>query len=182
MERLVHPIAPLYDAESRILILGTFPSPKSREARFFYGHPQNIFWQVLPRVLGSDAVLQSVAERAEFAHAHHVALWDVIAEVEIKGADDASIRMIRANRFRPMLEGSKIRAIFTTGKKATELFNRHCASEAGMHSIYLPSTSPANRAQQGRPEFFELWSQVRAELEVRDVQGDVHLRKGLDEG
>lgn len=165
MERLLHPIKPLYDSQSRVLILGTFPSPKSRESNFFYGHPQNLFWKILPRVLGyGDLNLKNVDEKADFAHKNHIALWDVIAEVEIKGAEDATLKMIKANSFRPIVETSEIHTIFTTGKKGTDLFNKHCSSEAGMESIYLPSTSPANRAQQARPEFMEMWSQLEKAL------------------
>ena len=91
MDRLSHPFPPLYDAESRILILGSFPSVKSREAMFFYGHPQNRFWRVVSTVLGCDCP-RTIEEKRQMLHAHHIALWDAIASCEITGSSDSSIR------------------------------------------------------------------------------------------
>ena len=88
MDRLSHPFPPLYDAESRILILGSFPSVKSREAMFFYGHPQNRFWRVVSTVLGCDCP-RTIEEKQQMLHAHHIALWDAIASCEITGSSDA---------------------------------------------------------------------------------------------
>ena len=91
MDRLSHPFPPLYDAESRILILGSFPSVKSREAMFFYGHPQNRFWRVVSTVLGCDCP-RMIEEKQQMLHAHHIALWDAIVSCEITGSSDSSIR------------------------------------------------------------------------------------------
>lgn len=173
--RLTHPWPPTCDASSRVLILGAFPSPKSREQGFYYGHPQNLFWRVLPEVLGASAQdsasvapgackdpAELVAARRAFVLRHHIALWDVIASCEIKGAADSSIRDPKPNEFAPLLARTRITTIFTTGRTATRIFNDLAAKEAGMQAIYLPSTSPANRATQSKPEFLRAWRQVAA--------------------
>jgi hypoxanthine-DNA glycosylase len=164
MNILVHPLEPISDARSKILILGTFPSPKSREARFFYAHPQNCFWTVLAFVLGEEAPSPDPASKTAFLLRNRVALWDVIHSCAIEGASDSSIRNPVFNKFRPLIEASEITTIFTTGKKATQLFNEHCSDEAGMQAVYLPSTSPANRAYQSRPAFTEHWMRVHEAL------------------
>jgi len=161
LERLIHPWPATFDADSRVLILGTFPSPKSREFGYPYGHPQNIFWTALARSLGVAAVPPGAggAERQAWLLQNRVALWDVIYSCTIEGASDASIRDPIPNRFAPIIAGSQVQAIFTTGRKATDLFNSLCTAEAGMPAAYLPSTSPANRAAQARPQFWELWAE-----------------------
>jgi hypoxanthine-DNA glycosylase len=164
MEILEHPLGPICDARSGILILGTVPSPKSREARFFYAHPQNCFWGTLALVLGEAPPASDPVSKTAFLLRNRVALWDVIHSCAIDGASDSSIRDPVFNKFRPLIEASEISAIFTTGKKATELFNAHCSGEAGMRAVYLPSTSPANRAYQSRPAFMEHWMRVRDAL------------------
>ena len=163
-EIIIHPWPPLYDERSKILILGTIPSPKSREFGFYYGHPQNIFWKTLAEVLNKPAPGQSVDERRDFALLNRIALWDVLYSCEINGASDLSIRNPVPNQFAPLLSKIKPAAIFTTGKKATELFNKLCAEEAGMTAVYLPSTSPANRAAQVSGEFMARWRLVAEAL------------------
>jgi hypoxanthine-DNA glycosylase len=147
-----------------VLILGTFPSPKSREMGFYYGHPQNVFWATLAAVLGVDEPLRDVRLRKEFLLAHRVALGDVLHACTIEGAADASITNPVPNRFAPILANSEICAVFTTGRTATNLFNRLCADEAGMLAVYLPSTSPANRAAQAKPTFMRQWMKVAPAL------------------
>ncbi|MDR3225253.1 MAG: DNA-deoxyinosine glycosylase [Clostridiales Family XIII bacterium] len=161
MEHIVHPWKPIYNASSRVLILGTIPSPKSREVGFYFGHPQNVFWRALAEAIGTPAPQQDIGAKTAFLLENHVALWDVLHACDIEGASDLSIRNPEPNLFRPMLRASKIRAIFTTGRKATDLFNRLCTEESGFHAIYLPSTSPANRATQAKPTFKEDWAKVR---------------------
>lgn len=114
MEKLDHPIPPVWDASSRILLLGSFPSPKSREQAFFYGHPQNRFWRVLAAVYAAD-LPQSMDEKIAFLHTHHLALWDVIAACRIEGAADSSVRDAVPNDLTPILSGADIAAICTTG-------------------------------------------------------------------
>ncbi|MDR1272662.1 MAG: DNA-deoxyinosine glycosylase [Clostridiales Family XIII bacterium] len=158
--QVTHPWPPVCDGHSRILILGTFPSPKSREAGFYYGHPQNVFWRTLAELLDEPVPDRSRASMDAFLLRNRIALWDVIQSCEIDGASDMSIRNPKPNRFRPLIDRTDIAAIFTTGKKATGLFNRLCAEEAGMEAIYLPSTSPANRALQAKPSFMEQWAHI----------------------
>lgn len=144
-ERIIHTIDPVYDADSVILILGTMPSPKSRAADFFYMHPQNRFWTVLAAVKGEPAP-QGRAERLRFLLRHHIALWDTVASCQIRGAADSSIFEPIANDIRPILETAPIQGIFTTGKKAHEMYERHFLPITGRPDICLPSTSPANQA------------------------------------
>jgi hypoxanthine-DNA glycosylase len=168
--RLTHPLPPLYDERSRVLILGTFPSPKSREMAFFYGHPQNVFWKTLAAVLDQDEPPYEVEARRAFVLKNRIALWDVIHACDIEGSLDMSIRNPVPNRFASILAASQITKIFTTGRTATNLFSRLCAEEAGMPSIYLPSTSPAARAAQKKPDFMEQWSQIADALGAVEPQ------------
>ncbi|MDR3090213.1 MAG: DNA-deoxyinosine glycosylase [Desulfobulbaceae bacterium] len=158
--RLTHPWPPLFNAASEILILGTFPSPKSRQMGFPYGHPQNIFWKTLATALGQPQPAREAAAVQQFALENRIALWDVIHACDIHGASDASIRNPTPNLFTPILRQSAIHAIFATGKTATDLFNKLCAAEAGLPAMYLPSTSPANRASQAKASFMEQWMLV----------------------
>ena len=142
---LNHPIPPVCDGNSRILILGSFPSVKSREQGFFYGHPQNRFWRVLAAVF-CDEVPMTVPERRAFLLRHGVALWDVIAACEIEGSADASIRQTAPNDLRPILEGARIEAVFANGQTAGKLYRRYDEPRLGIPARVLPSTSPANAA------------------------------------
>lgn len=142
-QKIVHPLRPVYDAGSRVLILGTMPSPKSRENGFYYTHPQNRFWRVLAGILGEDTPADN-AGREALARRHHIALWDVLASCEIRGAADGSIQNPVVNDLGEILKKAPIRRIFTTGRKATELYARYLQAQTGRISVYLPSTSPAN--------------------------------------
>ena len=144
-ERIVHPIPPLYDARSRILILGSFPSVKSREAAFFYGHPQNRFWRVIAAVLECPVPV-TVPEKAAMLHAHHIALWDTIASCEIEGSSDSSIRDAAPNDLTPILHAAPIRAVFCNGASSYVHYQKHQAKATGLAAVQLPSTSPANAA------------------------------------
>lgn len=165
ISKIVHPWPPVFDKRSRILILGTIPSPKSREVGFYYGHPQNIFWQTLAGLLNEPVPARDRASKDAFLLRNRIALWDVLHSCEIDGASDMSIRNPKPNLFRPILDKTDIAAIFATGKKATELFNRLCTEEAGMEAEYLPSTSPANRALQTKPAFLDRWERILPYLE-----------------
>lgn len=143
--KITHPIPPLYDSRSRVLILGSFPSVKSREARFFYGHPQNRFWKVTAAVFGC-AVPETVAQKKEFLLSHHLAVWDVIASCEIQGSSDSSIRDVTPNHLNRILGACDIEKIFVNGKTAEKLYNRYCLPVTERAAVYLPSTSPANAA------------------------------------
>ncbi len=155
-QTITHAIPPVWDENSRILILGTMPSPKSREAGFFYMHAQNRFWPVLFRVFGeepayrnNDSYREKVAtERKDFLIRHNIALWDVLAQCQIQGAADSTIQEAKPNDFMKLLGSSKIRRVFCTGKTAFALWQKHCAAlyerRFGITAECLPSTSPAN--------------------------------------
>lgn len=145
MEHITHTIEPVFDVNSRILILGTMPSPKSRETQFYYGHPQNRFWKVLAAVLGEE-VPQTIPGKRELLLGHRIALWDVLAECEITGASDSSIREPVANDLSVILDHAPIQAVFTTGATAWKLYTRLQQPLTGIRAVRLPSTSPANCA------------------------------------
>lgn len=140
---ILHNIPPLYDENSQILILGSFPSVKSREGRFFYDHPQNRFWRVMERLYCVEP-FESREEKAAFARREHIAMWDVIASCEISGSSDASIRNIRPNDIAPILGKTKIDKIFCNGTTSYNLYNRYIRESTGIEAVKLPSTSPAN--------------------------------------
>ena len=142
-ELQIHPIPPLYNERSRVLILGSFPSVKSREAAFFYAHPQNRFWRVLSAVLGEETPVGTEEKRA-LALRHGVALWDVIGRCEIAGSSDASIGAVVPNDLGPILRAADIRAIFCNGGTSYAYYERLLREKTGREAICLPSTSPAN--------------------------------------
>jgi TDG/mug DNA glycosylase family protein len=142
-QQVIHPLAPVFDERSRVLILGTMPSPKSRETGFYYGHPQNRFWRVMAELL-DEPFPASREERLALALRRHFALWDVLASCVIRGADDGSIREPEANNLSAVLSAAPIEAIFTTGTKAAALYRKLCLPKTGVEAIALPSTSAAN--------------------------------------
>jgi len=140
---VTHTVDPIYDVNSKVLILGTMLSPKSREAGFYYSHPQNRFWRTIAEVVGTELPI-TIEEKIHLARANKIAIWDVLASCSITGADDSSIQDIVVNDFTELFATADIQTVFTTGKKATDLFKKHCAAKYGFEPIYLPSTSPAN--------------------------------------
>ena len=138
-EHLNTGLLPVYDSESRILILGSFPSVKSRQSNFYYGHPQNRFWKVLSE-LYHVPLLKTQAEKEAFLLEHHLALWDVISSLDISGSSDASIKNVRVNKLEKILNQANIQHIYTNGKTAYNLFKKYFTYPV----TYLPSTSPAN--------------------------------------
>lgn len=158
---LTHPIPPIYDERSRILILGSFPSQKSREQRFFYGHPQNRFWQVTSRVFG-QATPGTVEEKTRFLLENGIALWDVIASCDITGSSDSSIKNVVPNDLGEILATAAIRRIFVNGKTAEACYRRYLQPAIGREVIYLPSTSPANAAWSVE-RLVTAWSVIRQE-------------------
>ena len=141
--KLDHPFGPLYDENSRVLILGSFPSVRSREQNFFYGHPQNRFWKVVAAVFGQP-VPQTVEEKKLLILDNGLALWDSIASCEITGSSDASIRNVRANDIGVILNSCSIERIYCNGRKSHEMYERYIEPETGRVAVCLPSTSPAN--------------------------------------
>jgi len=141
----IHPFDPIYDEHSRILILGTFPSVKSREMQFYYGHPRNRFWKTLAAILRAP-IPTTVDEKVAFLKTHRIALWDTCASCDIQGSADAAIRHAVPNDLTPILNTADIRAIFCGGKTAGRLYETHIFPLTGIEATVLPSTSPANAA------------------------------------
>lgn len=152
---IIHPISPLYDEKSEILILGTFPSVKSREEGFFYGHPQNRFWRVIARICNAP-VPTSTDEKTKLILDNHIALWDVIHSCEITGSADSSIKNVVPNDIREIIENAPIKRIYVNGKKAESLYKKYIEKEIGIEAICLPSTSPAN-ASWSEDRLYEYW-------------------------
>ena len=149
---------PVYGPDSRTLIVGTWPSPKSREQGFFYGHPQNRFWPLLARLLGAP-VPQSVPEKKALILTHGLALWDTIESCTITGASDASIRDVVPNDIAGLLRKAPIRAVFCNGATAYRIYTKYQQPLTGIPAVRLPSTSPANAAC--RPETLrEVWGEA----------------------
>ena len=163
-ESLRHPFPAIYAPDSRILILGSFPSVKSREQKFFYGHPQNRFWRIMAALLGTD-IPQTTEEKRAFLLAHRIALWDVIASCDIAGSSDASIRNAVPNDLSPILETASVRQIFTNGGTAHRLYRKYIYPLTGREDIVLPSSSPANPARS-LDALIDAWQIVREALEA----------------
>ncbi len=158
MDKVNHNIRPVYDADSKVLVLGSFPSVKSREARFFYGHPQNRFWKVLAAVTGCEVPL-TVADKTSMLLKNHIALWDTIASCEIDGSSDSSIRNAKPNDISVILNAAPIRRIYCNGSKSYELYRKYCEPVTGVKAVKLPSTSPANAAF-GIDRLIEAWKVI----------------------
>ncbi len=155
---LAHPFGPLYDAHSWVLILGSFPSVKSREANFFYGHPQNRFWKVMAYVL-SCPVPVTIEEKRTMLLAHHIALWDSLASCDITGSSDASIKNPVANDLSPIFQAADIQLLCFNGKKSEEIYRKYGKHHYSVARHTLPSTSPAN-AQYRLEQLCEEWSAI----------------------
>ena len=142
-ERITHTFDPVFNSESRILVLGTMPSPKSRELGFYYSHPRNRFWPVLADIFGEE-IPKTPEERKNFALRHKIALWDVLKECDIEGASDSSIKNAVPNDISVILNSADIKAVFCTGSTAAKLYKKFIEPETKIPVIALPSTSPAN--------------------------------------
>jgi len=159
-----HPIPPVYDRDSKILILGSFPSVKSREAKFFYGHPQNRYWKVLAAVFDEE-IPMTVPDRKAFLLRNHIAAWDVIASCDIVGSSDSTIKNVTVNDLRPILETADIRRIFVNGKTAEKMYKQYSEPILERPCICLPSTSPANAAWS-LDRLVGAWKAVKLDLDA----------------
>ena len=156
---LTHEFPPVYDENSRILILGSFPSVKSREIQFYYGHSQNRFWKVLAALF--EAPLPgSVDEKKTFLKEHRIALWDVIEQCDIIGSSDSSIKNVVPTDLNVILNAAQIEHIYCNGATSYKLFNKYQAESTGQSAVRLPSTSPAN-AQWSLERLIEEWKIIR---------------------
>jgi hypoxanthine-DNA glycosylase len=144
-ESIVHPIPPLYDENCKILILGSFPSVKSREAMFFYGHPQNRFWKLMA-ALFEEAYPQTIEEKKALVLKHHIAMWDTIRSCTITGSSDSSIKDVVPNDLSLILDNSRVERIFCNGATSYRLYMKYIYPTTGVKAVKLPSTSPANAA------------------------------------
>ena len=142
---VVHPIDPVFNEHSRALVLGSFPSVKSREAEFFYGHPQNRFWKVLAAVFHRPVPV-TVEEKRALLLEEGVALWDVIASCEIRGSSDSSIKNAVPNDLTPIFKSASIEAVYVNGKTAEKYYKKYLLPITNREALCLPSTSPANAA------------------------------------
>lgn len=155
---IVHPIPPLFDKNSEILILGSFPSVKSREECFFYGHPQNRFWKIIARVLNEETP-GTIQEKKAMMQKHNIAMWDVIYSCEIEGSADSTIKNVVPNDLNVILETAKIKRIYVNGKKAEAMYKKYTEKKTGIKATVLPSTSPANAAWN-EDRLFEEWKKI----------------------
>lgn len=163
MERIIHPFPPIYDTNSKILILGSFPSVKSREGEFYYHHPQNRFWKVISGILGEGLPI-TIEEKKQLLLRNRIAVWDVIQSCEIIGSSDSSIRNVVPNDISSLLKQTKIQELFANGGTAYRLYQRYIRPVSGRDIIQLPSTSPAN-ATCSLDQLIERWSCLRTALE-----------------
>lgn len=157
-QTIVHPFTPIYDSSCKILILGTLPSVKSRENDFYYGHSQNRFWTVLSRLL-CEPLPQTVEEKTDLLQRHHIALWDVIYQCDIKGSSDSSIRNVISTDLQPIFRTAPIENIFANGMKAGKLYQKYQYPMTKREITVLPSTSPANAAWN-LERLTEAWSVI----------------------
>lgn len=158
-EKIFHPIEPLYNKKSKILILGSFPSQKSREQGFFYGHPQNRFWRVLSQIFKSDEP-KTIEQKIEFLLDNEIAVWDVIKSCEIVGSSDSSIKNVVPNDISIILNNTHIKNIYVNGKTAEKYYNKYLKDNLKIDACCLPSTSPANAAWSVE-QLIEAWSVIK---------------------
>lgn len=154
-----HEFEPVWDKQSRILILGTLPSVKSREIQFYYGHPQNRFWRVLAQVCGEERIPASIEEKKAFLLRNHIAVWDVIAECDIIGSSDSSIKNVVPADIKRILDAAPIEKIYANGGTAYRLYMKYIYETTGREILQLPSTSPANAAFS-LDRLAEIWGEV----------------------
>lgn len=157
-----HTFSPVWDQRSRILILGTLPSVKSRENNFYYGHPRNRFWKLIAELTGTP-IPNTIEEKKAMLLQNRIALWDVVQSCDIHGSSDASISNVVPTDISALLSKAHIVRIYANGATAFQLYNKYCLSDTGQEIIKLPSTSPANAAF-GFERLLEEWRQILPEL------------------
>ena len=153
-----HDFEPVFDENSKVLILGTFPSVKSRENQFYYGHPQNRFWKVIAGLTESE-VPQTIEEKKKLLLEHGIAIWDVIESCDIIGSSDSSIKNVVPADIERVVANSKIQNIYANGGTAKKLYEKYSQKKTGREIIGLPSTSPAN-ASWTTERLKEAWTEI----------------------
>ena len=161
-QTIIHPLRPLFRADSRILILGSFPSVKTREYGFFYGHPQNRFWPLLERIFDVE-LSTDIAERRDFLLRHCLAVYDVIYECDIIGSSDASIQNVIPSDLSPIFKEANIQRVFCNGGTAYRYYRKYQERKTGLQAVQLPSTSPAN-ARASMDDLYNQWKIIRENL------------------
>ena len=144
-QHITHEFEPIFDERSRILILGTLPSVKSREGQFYYHHPQNRFWKVLAKICKTEPPA-TIAEKKAMLLEHGIAIWDVVQSCDIIGSSDSSIKNVTSADLSVILRQASVKTIFLNGGKAWDLYQKYCAGMTDLPAVKLPSTSPANAA------------------------------------
>lgn len=162
--KVKHTLTPIYNKNSKVLILGSLPSIKSRETGFYYGHPKNKFWNTLEKVF-EEKIGNTKEEKTNFLLTHHIALFDVIKECEISSSSDSSIKNVTPNNLNPILKNSQIKTIFTTGTKAHQLYKKHIYPKTKIEDILLPSTSPANCRKNIENILIKEYKKIKISLE-----------------
>lgn len=170
-QHIRHEFEPVYDSNSRILILGTLPSVKSREQQFYYGHPQNRFWKVLGNLCGLNKIPKTISEKKAFLLRYHIAVWDVIAECDIIGSSDSSIKNVVPADLTKILSEASIQTIYANGGKAWELYRKYSYEATGREAVKLPSTSPANAAFR-LERLVEEWKVILKDINLDIVCGE----------
>lgn len=163
-EHVVHSFEPVYNTASKILILGTLPSVKSRENHFYYGHKQNRFWKLLARICEED-VPETIEEKKAMLLRNHIAIWDVIYSCDIQGSSDSSIKNVVPTDLKQVLANSSITQIYANGNKAGSLYKKYQQANTNMNITVLPSTSPANAAWS-LDRLYDTWSVIKTELSL----------------
>lgn len=158
-----HTFEPIFDSKSKILILGTFPSVKSRENNFYYGHPQNRFWSVLAEILKTETP-RSIPEKRQMLIENKIAIWDVVGSCEISNSSDVSIKNAQPNDIGIILGNANIKTIYANGKTAEKLYNKYLLKQTGKEIFALPSTSPANAAFS-KEKLVDAWKIIKEDLE-----------------
>ena len=177
-QKVCHEFAPVFDSDSRILILGSFPSVKSREQQFFYGHPQNRFWKVIASLTGYP-VPQTIEEKKKMLLENRIAIWDVIQECEIIGSSDSSIRNVVPTDLNQILQNDSIKQIYANGNTAKKLFEKYQKKMYGREIIGLPSTSPANAAFS-LEKLTAQWNQIVPEITGKQIGHRINKSTELD--
>ncbi len=165
-EHIVHPFGPLYNSESRVLILGSLPSVKSREANFFYGHPRNRYWPLIAKLF-DEPVPETIEEKKALVLKHHIAMWDAIYACDIKGSSDSSIKNVEPTDLGQIIANSKVTHVFCNGKTSWKYYHKYQEKELGIKAVALPSTSPANAAWQ-LDRLMTEWKVVKEVCETTD--------------
>lgn len=161
MKRKVnHDLEPYYNPDSKVLILGSMPSVKSKELGFYYMHPQNRFWKTLAKVY-DEKVPVTIENKKSFLKRHKIALWDTIKSCLIHGSSDSSIEDVKVNNINKLLKETEVEQIFTTGRKSFDLYNKYCFPKTKKEAIYLPSTSPLNCAKGIEDKLYNEYKMIR---------------------